>query len=262
MALTVLDWEAGTNAANVATGATSGYSVITVGAGSTFTYSNAHAAHGTISQQIAPASGVATYGQVSGLNSDRMATTIYVWFDTLPTVQTFLTRAMTSAAVKIYDVVISATGKVQFLDSAATAVYTSTATVSTGQWVRIEAWGLIGASGSTGSSSCKFFLGDSTTPVETGYTNTGSSVLGTANFDLLRFGKTSASTFATTFWQDTAMYDNAASGLTGPYSVVTVNAGPDQTVDPGTTVTLTATHPSGTTVVWSQVSGSPTVTLV
>lgn len=262
MTLVNLDNEAGTNGAFVTTGATSGYSIISPStAAADFAYDNTHAAHGTLSQKITPTSGAARYGQLAGLNSTKIGFSWYVWFDTLPTVQTFFPRIMSSAFVKIYDIVVSATGKLQFLDSAGTAVYTSTATIPTGQWVRVDTWGSIGASGSTGSLVGKMFLGDSTTPIETGYSNLGGAVLGTANFDAIRIGKTSATTFANAFWQE-AMYDTAANGLLGPTSTVTVDAGVDQTVDPGTTVTLTATHPVGTTVTWSQVSGTPTVTLV
>lgn len=181
----------------------------------------ARAAHGTVSCRIdAPAASSQNYFRKTVGSSTSLGTRMYV----------YLTAAVATAEVALPLMAqgvgsgnslimrITATNQLRVLDSAGT-IWTAAATFPLNQWVRLEMWGRPNATtAAAGHADCAYFIGDSTTPIET--FSTAAANLGTANLTDFRVGKVNAGSYATTFWMDDIYADDAATGLPGPVAVV------------------------------------------
>jgi hypothetical protein len=125
-------------------------------------------------------------------------------------------------------------------------------------WYRIECQGTgFGAGAGAGTLSMQVYVGDNT---GTPYINqTASGLTLASQVQRVRYGKNSSSptTADFTYALDDFAQNVGSSTPLGPASPPPPSAGSDQSVSPGTTVTLSGTG-TGT---WSQVGGSPTVTL-
>lgn len=149
--------------------------------------------------------------------------------------------------------------KVRIVDSAGATVTTTTSPIALNSWIRIECK----ISGSTsGDWSLSVYAGNSVSAIQT-LTGSGANFGGAIN--TLRVGVTAPQANVPTFYLDDLGFSTA--GALGPVVLPnvapTANAGSNQTVDTGVTVTLTgsATDDNGTpTLSWAQTSG-PSVTL-
>lgn len=190
----------------------------------TQTFDSAQAFHGTRSIKVGPSSGAASYGAKTGLSATDCNMWGYEYFTATPAADTYLGRFLVGST-RILSVHINAAGKLRVSDNTGTAGVTgwsgsaataSAAVIPLSQWWRWEIYGHIGAGASNGTILFAYFLGDSTTPIET-LTISGAANLGTAAITVLNCGKSDAGTYASAFWTDDAGYDPTATGLPGPY---------------------------------------------
>jgi hypothetical protein len=271
--------EGGTNATTITTGNSGGAS------GNAFhaivgacTYDTTRAAHGTMSAKLTPTSGAACnikYGAQSGgsmLASTSPAARVYAYFTANPSSEyTFLRADDASNAIR-FRINISAAGKliVSTNDGTSTTTrWTSTQSVPLNQWVRIEIRAVI-AAGTGGSIECAFYVGDSTSPVDS-FTVSGINT-GANAVQSIQFGKYGSDTTATAFWLDEIAVNTSTSSFIGPVAnaVPVVSAGPDQSVAAppppagaaAATVTLngSASDVDGSiaSVAWAYVGGAST----
>lgn len=249
MSVTILDFEGGSGP--IAADPTSGFSSVTIGAGS-LTYDTAHPFHGTKTMKVAPVSGVATFGQVSALNTPQLGYSFYMWVDSAtPAADQWLSSGNDTTGAVVFKVIMASTGKLRLQLNGATNIYQSVNNIPTGQWVRVSLYVAKSTNGTDGTIRLDYYLGNSTTPVETGYAAVGTAATGTLNIDNFRVGKVNASTATNAVSYDVVRYDPAATAQLGPY--VAVNTAPTATIsgnqnkgigDPFT-ATVIASDPDG-----------------
>lgn len=139
-------------------------------------------------------------------------------------------------------------------------VLKTTAALAVDTWYRMEVAAEIGTGPTNGKVWLSYFLGDSTTAVET-FANTATD-MGTTPIVSIRMGKLNTSG-NTDFYYDSIAADTINSALLGPDNTLPSASLGDDVVDiePWTTVTMTLTAAgSPTGYVWRQTAG-PTVTL-
>lgn len=188
------------------------------------TFDNAHAMHGSNSLKFGGTSGAASYGAKTGISATAFNMWGYEYFTSAPTTDTYLGRFLVGST-RILSLHINAAGKLRVSDNTGTTGVTgwsgsggtsAAAAIPINQQWRWELYGKIGAAASTGDILFAYFLGDSTTPIET-LTISGAANLGTAAITVLNLGKSDTGAYASPFWTDDAGYDLAAAGLPGPY---------------------------------------------
>lgn len=230
-----------------------------VATGGTAVISTAHAAHGTRSALFTN-TGVSggNYLQKSlGGALTEVAVAVYFRVATLPSADTTILWLGLGASQRCH-VELTSTGAVRFRDDANAArwngtVTTSTGTISTGTWYRLELH--VTASATTGTFHLVVYPRDSITPV-TGMDSGAMTAQNTGadGFDSLRIGG-KASTNATTgsLNIDSWSLDDAPTGLIGPWA--------EQLPTP--VVSCTSTNPTtlggsdGTiTATWAAVTGA------
>ncbi|MFE4469566.1 hypothetical protein ACFRFH_12195 [Leifsonia sp. NPDC056824] len=179
---------------------------------------NTHAVRGTQSIKLSPVSGSVDSFRWTGLSSTAYAASFYLWVDTLPGTETWICN-ITASGVRSGMLVISNTNKLRLIDTRGTStpVWTATNTFPTSQWVRCEFYQTVAASGA--SQQASYFLGDSTTAVDTSTLLTTGQT-GSAAVDTVVFGKSDGGTYASPFWFDSIQFQTAASGLIGAYPQV------------------------------------------
>jgi hypothetical protein len=207
----------GTNGVQVSTANSVGPnqfdSVTLSGAGNTFTYDTTHIQNGTVSikSAIGATSGTTYCGwkaSIGGTPYATMYSRLYLWVDVLPTSNTRIVSfhgTATSAGMR-FCVQLLTTGQLRTINAAGSTVATTTATVPTGQWVRVE----LDGTGSTaaGVITCRLYnTATSTTPTET-LNSTAQNT--TDTIDEIRFGQSSAVT-SNTYWMS-----SLGVGYTGP----------------------------------------------
>lgn len=197
----------------------------------------------------------------------QMAMRCYRYFPAFPSATSSLMGVFIGAGTTPAQLYIQSDGRV-LLQSASGTVYTSSVSLGVNTQYRFEMAVEVGTTTSNGTINMAVYEGDSTTELftfTTSTTNTGTTTL--AN---VQFGRpiSSAATYED-YLDDIAANDGTVTFI-GPAVVAnqapTADAGGDQTnLEPYTVVTLTGTdNDSDGTVVtrtWTQVSGSPTVTL-
>lgn len=236
---------------DAATGANTGSSFVVV-TGGTLAISTAQAVIGTRSLLMtATSTSGACYITKQGLASTAMATDYYLYLTAAPSAaqQIIFYGAGSSQRVSLE---LNADRTVTIRDDAYAAAWTSTYVIPLNTWVRVALYAV--ASSTVGQVRAAVFLGNSTTPTSGGDSglltnkNTGADA-----WTDLRLGMKCATGTATgTGYMGSWAYDDAATGLTAPYSTApTANAGADITVDAGEAYTLTG--------VGSDVEGAVTV---
>ena len=172
--------------------------------------------------------------------------------------------AFLGGATRMVSVGLSATGQVLIKDKLFTTIATLPA-LPLNTLIRVAMYSHM--DGVAGTVRAAWFTGHSTTPTQDSGLLTGRNT-GTANFDSIRFGiKTSTGVQTGADTIASYAYDDAATDLTSPYdpnAAPTANAGTDQIVQPGVTVTLDGSGSSdsdGTisSYVWVQTAGNPVV---
>lgn len=185
---------------------------------STITFSNAQAAHGSLSYFIQPTGGNGSYANWTGYATQSAAARMYIYLTAFPSDATEFMQ-MTTSEVSfdfIGRLAINSTGKIIVYDASG-VIWTSTASLSLNSWQRLELYGAIGGTPTTGTLQAAFYSGDGTTAVDsfsTSAANTGSSQA----IGIVRFGKVTSTSYATSFYMDDLAAQSAASGFIGPYS--------------------------------------------
>lgn len=192
---------------------------------------------------------------------------LYVYVEALPSAYTSVAQILNGSSL-LSEVRVNNTGNVQLRNSASTAIVSSPAgIVEAGKYHRVE----LTYNNTTGQAQVKVWKGTDTQVHATGSPAYDSGLVtttaaGTAT--AFQIGSVSTAT-GNTFDFFAVRGDNASMPppvvAVASNSAPTVNAGSDQTSEPWSTVTLTATasDPDGTTptISWAQTAGTPTVTL-
>lgn len=222
MTLIQHNFEAGTNGATVSNDADSGFDLVLIGSGSSFTYDTARAKQGLKSLGIgASASGAAVFGEISGLNSSKIAVESNYWFSAIPTADSWFGSILSTASSSIMKVVIGSSGRIKLQTIGSSNVWVSTNSIPVSEWLRFSVYYEV--NGSTGTLRFDYYIGNSTTPAETGYSAVNSIDLGTNNIDRLRFGKANTASAAPEFWIDALQYDTDATSQIGAWTNQTAN---------------------------------------
>jgi hypothetical protein len=186
----------------------------------------------------------------------------YIYVEANPSANFSLAQIRDSSGAIRAELRINSTGAFALRNSSQTAIYTS-ATQTHGQWMRVN-WKY---DNTNAKQRLLLYIGSNvhgtTADVDSGDVTT--TAAGTA--DRFAIGTVSAATVTVNL--DNIVVDNSAfAAPTGAPSNTppTANAGADQAnVEPGTLITLTGTDSDSDGTVtsrsWSQVGGSPTVTL-
>lgn len=208
-------FEGGTNGVALSTANTGGASGdavdgVSIGAGGTLAFSNAQAAHGTLSCLSATgASSVACYGffTLAAVTGDYQRW--YVKLPTLPGVERGL-FSYRSGAGQSCRISINAAGQINVRNAANTTLLNSTVTLSAGSWFRLE-WHIT-FSATVGAVTLRIYTSmDSTTIAET---MTITNAVLTATSDQFRFGVPASAALAVDAYMDDASIEGG--GFFGP----------------------------------------------
>lgn len=195
--------------------------------GSTMVYDNTRAMHGTQSLLITPSSTGQARVDYSASSSTAMAARAYVYLTAVPTADTYLVSVLNTAAGRVLSFSIGSSGRLRIFDGSGggTAVWTAAANMPLNQWVRLELYGVVGGTATTGTVKAGVYLGDATTPIEAVYSANGTGNMGTTALRGAAFGKYQASSpYATPFWMDDVSVNDAATDLMGPSVTVTTTS--------------------------------------
>lgn len=149
------------------------------------------------------------------------------------------------------------------LGTADTVVWTGTVTLPLDRWIRFE-WRVGALSTTNAVVKFDYYLEDSLTPMETGYSTTTGNTGPAANIDQIRWGRASSTVFNTQGFDSLAFKDNTATYLGPPTAITpTADAGEDiVNVEPWSTVNLDGAGSYGSnqmTYAWSQTAGTAVV---
>lgn len=257
----------GTTLAAGQTGSGSPFEDIGVSGTATGIYSNTRSAHGAQSYRITGAAD-STYGlRFSTSAGTQAALRAYIYFESLPTTSTMAIATIinTNGGVPVATLAYF-NSRLVVQDNAASGFLTTFPTpIEAGQWYRIEMQIVVGTTTSNGTVRAAYYLHDSTTPVDPVFLTTTADTT-TATVFRSRIGKQTAAP-AVDMFIDNFAFNLGSSDPIGPYvppanTPPTANAGPDQTVEPWSEVTLNgsgSTDPDGsiTSYTWTQTAGTP-----
>lgn len=170
--LNVNNAEGGTNGAVVSTansGGASGtaFTSVNKGVGVAINYDSTQKAHGALSHHFTgPVSTLGTCTFPGAAAATSYATRFYIRFNTLA--PTALMRLLPGLGWKL-----AGAGNNQFAvaNDIGTTIFTFAGTITTGVWYRLELEATRGTTTANGYIAARYFLGDATTPVETGYSS-------------------------------------------------------------------------------------------
>lgn len=249
---------------NGAEGQTNGTAVTTANSsvsGDAFTlvggspvYDTTHASHGSYALKM-PASATSlnvVFGAAHApLGGTSYAARFYLYFTALPGVASTLWRTNAASSALLTRINITAGGlfTLQYNNGSTVTAWTSSVTVPINQWVRVEVYTVLGASGQVQAA---FYAGDATTPLDAGGAsgvtiNSGPLVAAT-------FGKYGSDTYVTDFWFDDLALDNEAAGFMGPYSEQLPT--PAVTLGSTTNPTTVGATDGSQVVTWAAVGGA------
>jgi hypothetical protein len=200
------------------------FSVVNKGTGGLIDYTQTDALVGAWCAQFtqATAANQPVCVQLSqGTGGTAFATRMYARYTGLPSAETSIIQLRTPADANLVAVNLSTTGQLIIKNAAGTGFGTSTATLGTGQWWRVEFYGS-GLNGSAGNLTVAFFDGHSTTAIEA--VNTTTAVT-TGTTDRVRIGRMSVADMTTWKHDDFAIALGFPDPI-GPSGVVSVEIPP------------------------------------
>lgn len=196
--------------------ATSGdaWQTATAGTGGTLQWDNTHATPRSARSIKNATGGTSTlaYTAWTGLSYATMNARSYLYLTGTPAVTVMVQRGLASGSQK-FRVTVESDGKLRLRDSANNQLAVSTNNVTTGQFVRVEAKAVAGASAAW---TLKYWTSadSSGTPTESFSGSTGNFAAG--NFDEIRFATSSTFANVGAFWgADFGIDDTAALGTAG-----------------------------------------------
>jgi hypothetical protein len=187
------------------------------GTGGSLTYENTEAAHGSLSLKVVCGSSGGTNivewtTSLTGSSLSQIWFRVYIWMAALPTSGNTVTFIRTRAgSTTCGQVAINSSGKVLTLNASGSTQTTSTTTVPTSQWFRLE--GYVIGSPTAGSIQVKIFTTskDELTPDETDTTGTSVNT-DSASMTRIDFGPSAASAAFTCYIDDIGASDTAYLG--------------------------------------------------
>lgn len=201
----------------------------------------------------------ATYFYETITATTSLASEAYYQFSELSSAATALLFAGVGAT-RSYQLNTTTAGKLQLLNSATTAVWTSTASIPLNSLVRFELYATSGAG--TGTLRVAFYNGQSTTAIEDSGTLTAQQV-GASGFSQVRWGKASSGTYGTAYWALGMGRNDGAAGFMGPMPITALVTTGTATVDlalSATTRAVLTTAGTATVNVQATASASAPVT--
>ncbi|HYH74507.1 MAG TPA: PKD domain-containing protein [Candidatus Saccharimonadales bacterium] len=234
--------DGGTNATAVTVGNSGGASGdawgnVTGGA-NVWTYSSAQTVKGGLAYRCDQAVGAAAALQMDFTSGQATHYgRCYIYLTALNANEHPLVRAYVPGfANEAWRIAISSGSQLRIRDAAAVTLGTSTETLSANTWYRIE-WKVVAGTGTSGQITVRVYSGDLTTPLITYTNNACNTGVSTGH---IHFGNSLSAPTAATMYFDEITTNDAV--YPGPANVVnqppTAQAGPDQTVIEGSTVTL------------------------
>lgn len=252
---------AGTAVTQANSGGASGDAFTEFTSNGTFEYTAAQVMRGSLAYHVAN-TGTNTIFGWSGQSAMKAAVRFYFRMTAAPTaaVQLFTFRNSVNFNLQVA-LNTNRTINVSLGAAQGSTTLKTTAALAVDTWYRIEVATEIGTSSTAGKVWMSYFLGNSTTPVETGLANLATD-MGTTPIVSIRFGKLNTSGNVD-FYYDAIAVDNVNSTFLGPDTALqSASLGADvAAIEPWSPVTMTLTAggtPTG--YVWRQTSG-PTVTL-
>lgn len=211
--------EGGSNTTAVTTANSGGVSgdawqLVTASATCSLTFDNTHAAHGALAYKVLlGATAGESYGEWStsltaAATAGPLYARAYLYFTANPTIAVNPFRWLSTTTLRGL-VQITTAGKIAVLNSAGTAVGTSSASIPLNQWFRLEA-SIVGSATAGQIIARLYNTADSTAVTETitsaATINTGGTI------DRCRYGHAGTGSSNLTFWMD----DIAGSDVTWP----------------------------------------------
>ncbi|MFT4282372.1 hypothetical protein [Microbacterium sp.] len=232
-------------------GGASGTAFSAIGGTGSPTYKAAAAMHGALGWQTG-ATAAAEYFTSDVTAAAGVAARVYFRLDALPGTDFHLLRFM-NGSTRLVSWHVNAANKLRLSDASGTSgVWTAANALLANTWYRLELYAKPGTTSSNGVIKGAYYLGDSTTPVETIYSSTTANVGTSTTIDKIQRGKITATATAAKF--DSHAWDDNASDLIGPFS------NPLDTPEPVVTGYVNPTTIAGTdgtaTVTWAAVSGA------
>ncbi len=210
----------GTAVATAQSGSGDAFSTAGTSGSATATYSEDHAFHGTQSYKVtttATAGDLAYFGYSSG-NNQSAAIRFYLYLSSSPA-SAIQIAGLRNASSGVVAINLNSTTKIQLVDTSGASIGAFTSALSTGVWYRVELGVTIGA-GSTGSCSLAYYVGESTTAVESPLNFSGQDLAST-NITTVRFGKITSTAAACTLYMDDLAYRDGSPAFIGPDPVAT-----------------------------------------
>ena len=266
MALVQNTFDGGTNGATITeanSGGASGaqFSLVEILAGATTTYQTTAALHGSRGARIT-GNGAHAFLQHDIVSNNKLTMRFHVRFPSAPTAncQIYTPRHATNY---IGGVNITTGMKFQVTHINGAALFTTTATLATNTWYRVEISHEV-ATATTGKISFKYFLGDNAVAAETFTTTTAD--LGTAPIVMYRLGKINNSG-NTPMDLDSITFEAGNTALLGPHVQINVTPTADagtgsNDVEPGSVITLDGSGSADSdgsivSYAWTQTNGTP-----
>jgi hypothetical protein len=176
--------------------------VVTKGTGATLNYSTAAAAHGSLGYALTGTSGTATIMGWNGYSAPSMAIRFYYNPGTTLPNQVLRLADVRNSTATAARIELSASNQIFIQNAAGTTVTTFPHALQANTWYRVEL--TISVSASTATIKAAYYLGTSTTPVDTAYSTTTGNT-GTANITQVSIGSAASATWAgTSFFDDLA----------------------------------------------------------
>jgi hypothetical protein len=162
----------GTTITTTITGRKAGLSLdaVTIGSGATLTADTAHTFLGSAAIKFTTGTGTNVFGQWTNLyrpgDGAAQVAVMWVWFAAFPSATVTLFQVSDASAVRMLDVRVSSSGVLRLFDGTNAITLSTTNTIATGQWNRIELYFTPAAT--TGTAQFKLYrVASSSTPTET-----------------------------------------------------------------------------------------------
>jgi hypothetical protein len=232
-------------------GGASGTAFSAFGGTGTPTYKAAAAMHGSLGWQTGTTS-AAEYFVADVTAAAGVAARMYFRLDALWNNDFALLRFL-NGSTRLVSWHANSQNKLRLSDATGTSgIWTAANALLANTWYRLEMYAKPGTTSSNGTIKGAYFLGDSTTPVETFYLSTAANVGTSTTIDKIQFGKVFAAGVGAKF--DSFAWDDNASDFIGPFSNPLATPAPSLTgyVNP----TTIAGSDGTATVTWAAVPGA------
>lgn len=216
------------------TGSTAGnyFDTLSKGTGTNIEFSTAEVAHGSLSYNFFTTSTSATVSAkwIASITDTPVQawSRFYLYMPSLPAATQIMSTMSDTSGTAIGSVAITTSGAVRMLNTSGGTISTSTTTLATGAWNRLEYFMISGAS--TGQTEVKIFTSpDSTTPAETNTSGATQSMNGNDHARVLyglNVNSTSYSIYMDSIgWSDAGYIGPDVPAVTAAWSTGTVQWG-------------------------------------